>query len=154
SNGGNDRRNSGETTVPVGADQSTDVSFASVRAQYALVEVDDPQGIQADNRRFVVVENAGRPRVLIVGSAGDVAREAFYLQQALLAGKDNRPFDVEGVAAAALASWDAERLNRYLAIVLVSTKALERHGRELISGFVRNGGGMLVTAGPDVDGAV
>jgi hypothetical protein len=154
SSGSAERRSAGETTVPVGADQSTDVSFPGVRAQYATVEVDDPQGIQPDNRRFVVVENAGRPRVLIVGSAGDLPREAFYLQQALLAGKDNRPLEVEGVAAAALAGWDAERLNRYVAVVLVSTKALERHGRELIAGFVRNGGGMLVTAGPDVDGAV
>jgi hypothetical protein len=154
STGGNERRSSGETTVPVGADQATDVSFPGVRAQYATVEVDDPQGVQADNRRFVVVENAGRPRVLIVGSAGDLPHEAFYLQQALVAGKDNRPFDVEGVAAAALAGWDAERLNRYLAVVLISTKALERHGREVIAGFVRNGGGMLVTAGSDVDGAV
>lgn len=151
---GNERRSSGETTVPVGAGLSTDVSFPGVHAQYATVEVEDPPGIQADNRRFVVVENAGRPRVLIVGSAGDLRREAFYLQQALVAGQDHRPFDVEGVAASALASWEAERLNRYLAIVVVSTKALERHGREVIAGFVRSGGGLLVTAGPDVDGAV
>jgi len=154
SNGGSDRRSAGDTTVPVGADQSSEVAFPGVRAHYATVEVDDPQGIQPDNRRFVVLENAGRPRVLIVGSAGDLPREAFYLQQALMAGSDKRPFDVEGFAAAALAGWDAERLNRYFAIALVSTKALERHGRELISGFVRNGGGMLVTAGSDVDGAV
>jgi hypothetical protein len=153
--GGTDRRLAGETTAPVGADQSTDVSFGGVRGQSALVEVDDPEGIQADNRRFVVVANAGRPRVLIVGSSGDLTREAFYVQQALLAGgKESRPFDVEGAAARALGSWDAERMNRFLAVVLISTKALERHGRELLAGFVRNGGGMLVTAGADVDGAV
>jgi hypothetical protein len=152
--GGTDRRLAGETTAPVGADQSTDVSFGGVRGQSAVVEVDDPQGIQGDNRRFVVLGSAGRPRVLIVGSSGDLAHEAFYLQQALIAGKENRPFDVEGIAARTLGSWDAERMNRFLAVVLISTKALERHGRELLAGFVRNGGGILVTAGADVDGAV
>jgi hypothetical protein len=40
------------------------------------------------------------------------------------------------------------------AVVLISTTGLERHGRELIAGFLRGGGGLLVTAGANVDGAV
>jgi len=47
-----------------------------------------------------------------------------------------------------------DQLAAHAAIFLLSTRGLERHGRELLASFVRSGGGMLVAAGPDVDGEV
>jgi hypothetical protein len=119
------------------------------------VIVDDRDGIDGDNWRFVVLENAGRPKVLIVTATGDVGREAFYLQQALIAtGPDGNAYDVEGVATPDLTSWNQARIGGYTAIVLTTTKALDRHGRELIAQYVRGGGGVLLTAGADVDGDI
>src|SRR5262249_60330352 len=40
------------------------------------------------------------------------------------------------------------------AIIVVSTRGLERRGREILAGYVRSGGGVLLAAGPDVDGEV
>jgi hypothetical protein len=45
-------------------------------------------------------------------------------------------------------------LSSYGAVVLLSTRGLERRGREAIAGFVRAGGGVLVAASPDVEPAV
>jgi hypothetical protein len=139
----------------VAANGSADVTFPAVRGRSAAIEVEDPQGIQADNVRFVVVENAGRPGVLVVGSTGDLAHEAFYLQQAIVArGTEGVVYDADGAGASELASWNQARMNRHAAVVLTSTKGLERHGRELIAAFVRGGGGLLITAGQNVDGDV
>jgi hypothetical protein len=151
---GGENRPAGDTGTVVPPQQSVEVSFPAVQAPSASVEVDDPGGIAADNVRYVVLEHAGRPRVLIVGSTADVAHDAFYLQQALVAGGASAAYDAEGVGARELAGWDQARMNSHAAVVLTSTKGLERHGRDLVGEFVRSGGGLLVTAGADVDGAV
>ena len=61
---------------------------ACARAPGALasVSVDDTSGAQADNARFLVLDDASRPAVLVVTATGDLAREAFYVQQALTVG--------------------------------------------------------------------
>ncbi|MQA30104.1 MAG: VWA domain-containing protein [Luteitalea sp.] len=153
--GPNDSRLAGETTIPVAANQSAEVSFASAPGEWAAVAVDDRGGIEGDDTRFVVLGNAGRPKVLVVTSTGDLGREAFYLQQALMAaGPAGTGYDVAGVAARELASWDQARIDSHLAIALTSTKTLERRGRELIAQYFRSGGGVLLTAGADVDGEI
>jgi Aerotolerance regulator N-terminal/von Willebrand factor type A domain len=149
-----DARLAGETTTRVAANGSAEVSFAAPRGRWASVLVEDRNGIEADNTRFVVLENAGRPKLLVVTSTGELAREAFYLQQALLAAGADGGYDVLGAAAPELVSWNQERMDGHAAVVLTSTKALDRHGRELIAQFLRTGGGVLLTAGAEVDGAI
>ncbi len=144
-----------ETTVPVGAGQSTPVSFPLPAGRWAAVRVDDASGAQADNVRYVVLDEQARPSVLIVTSAGDLSREAFYVEQALLApGADGRAYASEGAAAADLAGWEQARLDRHTAVILFSTKGLEHRGRQVLTAYLQNGGGLLVAAGPDVDGDV
>ena len=88
-----------------------EVTLAGARGVTAAVSVTDPQGIQGDNVRYVVLNNAGRPSVLVVTTNGDLARDAFYLQQALLAaGAESAAYQVEGVGAAKLSGWDRARL--------------------------------------------
>ena len=59
------------------------------------------------------------PTVLVVTTSGDLARDAFYLEQALVAaGSDGRAYAVAGVAAGDLVSWDQARLDAHTAIVL------------------------------------
>jgi hypothetical protein len=53
-----------------------------------------------------------------------------------------------------LSTWDRARLERHAAVLLLSTHGLERHGRELLADYARQGGGVLVAAGPEVDGDV
>ena len=111
------------------------------------VSVDDPAGFPADDTRYVVLDPARHQDALVVTSgAGD-----FYLSRALSAASEDAAEDaVDGhvVAAADLAGG---ALARYSAIVLLSTRGLERRERESIAAFVRAGGGMLIAAAPDVE---
>ena len=150
-----DGRAVSEATAAIGPNQSGEVTLAGARGFTASVSVDDREGVQGDNVRFVVLNNAGRPSVLIVTTNGDLARESFYLQQALLAaGSDGAAYQVEGVGGAQLAGWDNARFERRAAVVLLSTVGLERHGRDELAAYVRTGGGVLAAASQDVNGEV
>jgi len=160
-----DGKPSGDATASLGSNQSGDVTFPRPpRGDAAIVSVEDPDGLPADNVRYAVLSGSGRPGVLVVGGSGNLSRDAFYLEHALGAGQSGgRGYDVVGTsgsqlsadasAANAAASTD-ERLTGRAAVVLVSTQGLERRGRERLAAYVRSGGGLLVVAGPDVDGEV
>jgi hypothetical protein len=153
-----------ETRLPLGGNASADVTFAAPLQRWASVVVDDAGGVAADNTRYVVLDQASKPRVLVVMAAGDVSREAFFVEQALIAsggsgasgvaGGDGRGYEVVGVAGSELQSWDQARVDRHAAIVLLSTRGLEHHARALLAGYVRNGGGVLVAAAADIDADV
>ena len=148
-------RVAGETTVTVGGSSTATTSFAVPEARWVSVSVDDKTGPAADNARYLVLDRASKPTVLVISTAGDLAREAFYLEQALLAaGGDGRAYAVEGAAAGELATWDQAKLDAYVSIILTSTRALEHHGRELLTAYLRRGGGLIVAAGLEVDGDV
>jgi hypothetical protein len=154
-----DGRAAGETTAALAPNESADVTFvAPVRGAAAAVSVDDPEGLPADNVRYLVLSASNRPSVLVVGGSGDAARDAFYVQHALAVGQGGG-YEVTGASGVELsagggASGIDDRLASQAAVVLVSTRGLERRGREALAGYVQSGGGLLVAAGPDVDGAV
>lgn len=144
-----------DSAVPVGAGQTATVSFDLPAGRWASVSVEDATGPAADNARYLVLDTASRPTVLVITTSGDLARDAFYLEQALAAaGSDGRAYAVRGVAAGDLVSWDQARLNAHTAIILLSTRALEHHGRELLTTYLKGGGGLIVGASPDVDGDI
>jgi hypothetical protein len=89
--------------------------------------------------------------VLVV--AADSGQSGFYISQALGA-RSATPVDATAARARDAASLSSGDLSSYGAVVLLSTRALERRGREAIVGFVRSGGGVLVAASPDVEPAV
>jgi hypothetical protein len=93
--------------------------------------------------------------VLVISGSGDLGRDAFYVQHALAAGTPAAAaFQVTGAGGAQLSAWSEDRLASHAAVVLLSTRGLERRGRELLGAYTRNGGGMLVAAGADVDGSI
>jgi hypothetical protein len=154
-----------EASVTVEARGSADAVFSDIGARVtvpatdggaAAVTIDDPAGIQADNVRYALISSATtRPSVLVATTSGDLAREAFYLEQALAAGQSGRNApDVTGVSAAKLSAWTREQVARHAVVVLLSTRGLEPRGRETLASYVAAGGGLLVAAGPDVDGDV
>jgi hypothetical protein len=151
-----DGRAAGDTSVTIGPNQSADIAFAgSPRGLAATVAVDDPAGIQADNVRYAVLGAAVIPSVLVVTGSGDLAREAFYVRHALAAdGGEGVGFQPASMSAAQLSAAGRDRLAAHAAVLLLSTRGLERRGREAIAAYVRGGGGLVVAAGPDVDGDV
>jgi hypothetical protein len=152
-----DDKPAGDTTIAIGANASAEATLptAARAAATMAVSVDDPQGLQANNVRYAVIGGATRPALLVVTASGDLNREAFYVQSALEASAaGTQTYDAKGVAAARLASWTADGVAAHAAIIVLSTRGLERHGRELLAGYVRAGGGLLIAAGPEVDGEV
>jgi hypothetical protein len=89
-----------------------------------------------------------------VTATGDLGRDAFYVQQALAAGGSKGALDVATVAGAQLGSWPDSRLAAYGAVLVLSTRGLDRRGREILAAYIAGGGGILIPAGPDVDGDV
>jgi hypothetical protein len=127
----------------------------------AAVSIDDPEGVPADDVRYARLDGSHRPAVLVVSGTGNAGRDAFYLQHALESGgSGGRGFDVAQASGAQLSAEPAGGqgapgvLRGPAAVVLVSTRGLERRGREALADYVRGGGGLLMAAGPDVDGLV
>jgi hypothetical protein len=150
-----DNRRAGDATISVGANQVAEVTFAGApRGTAALVSVDDPDGLQADNMRFAVLGGTSQPSILIVSGSGDLGREGFYAQHALAAGPAASAYKVVSVSGAQLSNWTDDRLAGTAAVLLLSTRGLERRGREALAAYARDGGGVLVAAGPDIDGDV
>ena len=150
-----DGRQAGDAVASVGPNQVADVTFAGApTGTGAAVSVDDPSGIQADNVRYAVIGRGGMATVGVLTSTGDVAREAFYVEQALAAGGPQAGYQAVPLSGAKLASMRDDQIASHAALILLSTRGLERHGRELIVNYIRAGGGLLIAAGPDVDGDV
>ncbi|MEO8258699.1 MAG: BatA domain-containing protein [Acidobacteriota bacterium] len=149
----------GEAAVAVGPDASSDVEFSGPAsgavASKAAVAIDDAAGLSADNVRYAVLNEARRSTILVVTATGDLGRDAFYVQQALLAAAaSGDSYQVTGLAAAQLSTWDAARLTPDAAVILLSTRGLERRGRDALATYARAGGGLLIAVGPEIDGEV
>jgi hypothetical protein len=151
-----DNRPAGDATVALGPNQSSDVQLAAApRGDAVAVTVDDPSGIQADNVRYAVLGGTVKPTVLVVSGSGDLARDAFYVQQGLSVGAGpSGGYQPVGISGAQLTAAGDDRLASHAAVLLLSTRGLERRGREALAAYVRAGGGILIAAGPDVDGDV
>ena len=145
--------------MAIAANQSADVVFAggfSGSGAALSVAVDDPDGIQADNVRYAVLGGSNRTTVAVVTGTGDVSREAFYVQQALGVPTPGggAAYQVVPLSGAQLSAMAPADIASHAAVLLLSTRGLERRGRELVAQYVRGGGGLLVAAGPEVDGDV
>jgi hypothetical protein len=77
------------------------------------------------------------------------------VQHALAAGTPaDSAFQIVSAGGADLAGWTEDRLTPRAAVLLLSTRGLERRGRELLAAYARHGGGIFIAAGPEVDGDV
>ena len=119
-------------------------------AGVATVSVVDPVGYAVDNRRYRLLDPPAPVPVLVVASDTPAGEAVFYLHRALAPGEDAGPFAVDTVAAAAVAS-RSEQLDLARVVVVVGAQGLDRRGRDQLAAFVRDGGGLLVVAGPALD---
>jgi hypothetical protein len=137
----------------VAADSAVDVAMAyhAPSTGSLTVSVEDPAGLPADNSRFVILDAVPSQSVLLVTSGANPS--GYYIARALAAIGDAEPdrIDVSTSTAPALTTDD---LAKYSAVVLLSTRALDRRGRDSIAGFVRAGGGLVIAGAPEVEATV
>ena len=142
-----ERLMSQQTLVPPG---STEVEFVLDAPPSGAVDllVDDPGGISADDRRFLLLDPPAPAGVGVVTNGGRIGAGAFYLERALLAGEDERQFEVVAIAPSALATRELADLE---VVVIIGTQGLERVGRARVASYVAGGGGVVIVAGPTLD---
>lgn len=147
-------RQAGDAETSIEPNEVGDVLFATPDARWASAAVEDQGGVGGDNTRYIVLGAASAPTVLVLTSTGGLNRDAFYVEQALASGSGRDAYAAEGASGGDLQSWDQRRVDAQAAVLLLSTRGLERRGRQLLAEYIRTGGGLAIAAGPDVDGDV
>ena len=128
-----------DVTVPVGAN-----------AGAFTVSVADAAGYPDDNSRHVIGQATPSSTVLVIASADS---PGLFLERALQAADDGsrallRP---SVVSPSAIAGARAGTVGRSRAVVLLTTRGLDRAARDAVVAFVRGGGGLLIAAAADVE---
>lgn len=112
--------------------------------------ITDREGYLADNVRYAVLDAANATSVLAVTATGHPS-EALYLERALAIADGTGGFRFRALSGAAFSELDGDGLGDVNVMVIASTSGVGQRGRERLAQFVRSGGGLLLTAGPDVE---
>ena len=115
----------------------------------ARAHLSDPGGIPGDDERWLVAEAALRPRVDVITSPGASQQDALYVRRALEALDGPRAVDVKLRSADRVQ--DEGIPTAVAAVVLIGTAGLDRRGLDVVATYVRNGGGLLLPAGPGIN---
>ena len=144
-------------TVAAGGVAEIPVAWRAPDGGTLSVIVDDPEGLPADDTRFVSLAGRRSPTALIVTAGGANAAPAaakppaLYLSRALGASSGG---EVDIVSTSGLASIAPEALATRPAVALLSTRGLERAARERLMDYVRAGGGLVIAAAQDLEPTV
>jgi hypothetical protein len=133
--------------VSPGSSVEVPIAYRVPASGFITVAIEDPDGFAADNRRFAVLDPVAPQLILLVTSGS--SESGFYMARALAVTGDR--MDTRASPSSSMPPGD---LSNYSAVVLLSTRGLERRSRELIAGFVRAGGGLLIASSPDVEPVV
>ena len=71
-----DGRAAGDATLSIAPNASAEVAFAARGGSTAEITIDDPQGWQADNVRYLVLDAASRPTVTRIRSSASAGRNS------------------------------------------------------------------------------
>jgi hypothetical protein len=137
-------------TVPPGATVEVRASIEGRSRGVLSVSVSDPVGYAADNTRYTVLDAAQAPAVLAITGTGQAA-DVFFLERAVLVAEDTGGFRFRSISGPAFSNLTAADLAEVGAIAVLGTRGLDARGRDLLGGYVKSGGGLLIAAGPDVD---
>lgn len=139
-------------TVALAPLSASDVRFTATlpAGGVAAVAIDDPDGFQGDNTRYSPLEPP-RPVTVLVLTAEppESATTGLYVQRALEAAADTWPMRVlvqDGRRYSSSAAAETPD-----ALVIIGTRTLDRRGRERLVAYLREGGRVLLSLGPDVD---
>ena len=136
--------------VPGGGSVEARAPVAGRSRGMLAAEVSDRDGYAADNMRYAVLDRGQAPAVLAI-TAGGQPNEVFYLERAVLVGDGPGGFRFRAISGPAFSSLTPDALGDTGAIVVMGTRGIDARGRDLLEGYVKGGGGLLVAAGPDVD---
>jgi hypothetical protein len=117
----------------------------------ASVTIDDPEGYQADNARYLVLDPPRPTTVTVVVSDPSMLRGGLYVERALEAAVGPRTFGLTVVDGRSLSAAGAADLTGQDAVVVLGTRTLERNGRERLARYLGSGKPIFLTLGPDVD---
>lgn len=140
-------------TLALPAQAAAEVSLrASLpRTGTAEVQVDDATGYQGDNVRFLVLDPpAALPVDVVIAEPPESSNAGLYVERALALADDGRAFAPRTIEGSAFGRSQADA-TKASALFLLGTRSLDRASRDRIAAFLRDGGGVLVTLGPDVD---
>ncbi|MEO7157706.1 MAG: BatA domain-containing protein [Vicinamibacterales bacterium] len=139
----------------VGAETTVDISFpwkpAATGALTATLE--DPAGFPADNARYTALRGPSAPSVMVVTSNTAPGQYLFRALEAA-AGDTSGNLVARSVTAEQIAGSRTGSFAEQSAIVVLSTRNLDRPARDAIVEFVKAGGGLLLVASPDVDPSI
>jgi len=142
-------------TVDVAAQAAADVRLTSAALPNrggASVEIDDPDGYQGDNARYVVLDPPGAVPVMVVTADPPGSSNAgLYVERALSVADEGHAFTVTVQDGRAFSALTPQQFGPPAAIIVLGTTTLDRDGRERIANFIRTGGRVLLTLGPDID---
>jgi Aerotolerance regulator N-terminal/von Willebrand factor type A domain len=152
-----DGRDVAQATYAVAANGTARVPIAwrAPNAGALAVSIDDPEGFQADNTRYVALGSQGAIKTLVVTTGG---QSGAYLARALgTTASDTdttNSVDADVATGARVAELTADQLANYPVVALLSTRAVERRVRDAVIARVQQGAGLLLAAGPDLDAGV
>jgi hypothetical protein len=112
--------------------------------------VTDTEGYAADNSRYLVLDALQSPAVLAITATGQPA-DVFYLERAVLVADEASGFRFRAISGPAFSGLAPDALADVGAVLVLGTRGIDARGRDLLGGYVKSGGGLLVAGGPDVD---
>jgi hypothetical protein len=144
-------------SVDIGPQAAADVRLATALPARggAEVRVEDPIGYQHDNARYLVLDPPSALTVFIVTAEPPTSSNAgLYVERALAVADEGRTFAPRVIDGRAFSALSNAEFGQPGALFLLGTSTLDRAGRERIAGFLRAGGRVLLTLGPDLDVAM
>lgn len=145
-----------ETAFTVMPGRSTEVRLAGDLPPrgVASVEIDDDIGYSADNTRYLSLDPPEPTSLLAVTASASTSGDSFYLERALLIGKEASRFAVTSASAGSVSGITLQSLQQHAMVILLGTRGLDRAGSDLLQAYVAGGGGLLVVGGPDLETTV
>jgi hypothetical protein len=120
----------------------------------AIARVRDGEGPTFDDVRYHVLDPRPPLRAGIVTSADAAPEASLYIERALRVASTDVDIDVTVVPAADPSLDEVGMFDELATVILTGTRGLDRRARDRIAAFVREGGGLLLVAGPDTEPGV
>jgi hypothetical protein len=149
-----DGRDVATETVEVTAEAAGEVRLSATLPPRGAAEVriDDAAGYAGDNSRFVVLDPpAAIPIIVVTAEPPQSSNSGLYVERALTVAEEGRAFAPRVLDGRAFSALTTEQFGTPGAIVLLGTTTLDRKGRESVAAFLKGGGRVLLTLGPDLD---
>jgi hypothetical protein len=138
----------------IGPEAAADVRFTASLplTGSAEIRVDDRVGYQGDNVRYLALDPpAAVPIFVVTAQAPGSSAAGLYIERALNVADNGHAFAVRTVDGRAFSTLPHAEFANAGALILLGTTTLDRTGRERIATFIREGGRVLLTLGPDID---